>query len=137
MHTQINKSESALTPVGLELFMKLGSWLDGFVELGPSISTISMLEGLGGPIPIEYPSPFFVTEADSPPPLADTSGSEANAGGGALGSGDVRETGWLPNKFFSKPVCITKTKLHITLLISKRKTSIYTSFPNNVFDFTY
>lgn len=42
-------------------------------------------------------------------PKDDCSGSEANAGGGLRGS-VPNETGWLPNKFFSIPVCKNQLK---------------------------
>jgi len=66
--------------------------------LGLSISTISNTEILEDPVPVSS----FVTENDEE--MA-TKGSEVNVGGGAS-----NETGWFPNKFFSKPVCMFAKK---------------------------
>lgn len=63
-----------------------------------AISTISKLAGLVKPV---------TADAASLPTVC--SGSDVNAGGGLRGS-VPNETGWLPNKFFSKPVC-TESKL--------------------------
>lgn len=97
----LQHEKKLLTPEGLVLFMKLDSWLDidEGAEVGPSISTMSMLAGLEEPAAIAAnPSEF---------PAAETcfNGSEAKAGGGPRGSVPGRVTGWFPNKFFSRPVC--------------------------------
>lgn len=97
-----------LTPVGLVLFMKLASWLgnNDAPETYPSISKVSKFAGLT----IEAAS--CSTKEKFPPvyslsPVADTctKGSEAKAGGGLRESVPGNDTGWLPKKFFSKPVC--------------------------------
>lgn len=85
---------NALTPTGLELFMKFPA------ELGPSISVISDTESFEDPAPSVMLIAFF-PPADVELPLvslpsaedAPTSGSDANAGGGVRDSGTGNETG--------------------------------------------
>lgn len=91
-----------LTPVGLVLFMKLASWLgiDDVPETCPSISKVSKFAGLA-----KEAASCSTKESLSPVAGTCTKGSEAKAGGGLRESVPSNGTGWLPNKFFSKPVC--------------------------------
>lgn len=75
---------------------------DDVAESGPFISIISKLEGLAEVVMEAISIP---TDDDMPPASACIRGSEANAGGGLRESGPGNETGWFPNKLFSKPVC--------------------------------